>query len=402
VIAHELIDRAVEGRVLVFGSAPPAGRDLDLLVRPAERAAAEAALTAAGFDRRGEQWVRFASCRAEPVDLVPAAEWRLPPGEERALFEQALPLEGLERLVRPAPHHALLILARRLAEEGELSDKRRARLARAVAEDPEAWERAREHAVAWGAHAELAALEAAQAGDAPPAPSLAARVRGRLARRPGCVIALSGLDGAGKSSQAAALRDALERLGCDATIAWTRITWDDWVWRIAFPVKAVLERVVRAGRPRSAPAAADPVKSVRERSGVLTNAWTLVIAFANAVSQRRLTHRHLRAGRLVVCDRYTLDSVVALRALYGPRRRFRLQRALIGGLSPTPVCAFFLDVPAEVAWERKGEAGVEALARQRALYLEEHARLGVRRLDGTRPREELCAEIAREVWRRAL
>jgi thymidylate kinase len=141
---------------------------------------------------------------------------------------------------------------------------------------------------------------------------------------------------------------------------------------------------------------------VRERSGVLTNAWTLVIAFANAVSQRRLTHRHLRAGRFVVCDRYTLDSVVALRALYGPRRRFRLQRALIGGLSPTPVCAFFLDVPAEVAWERKGEAGVEALARQRALYQEEHTRLGVRRLDGTRPREELCAEIAREVWRRAL
>ena len=59
--------------------------------------------------------MRFAQCTAEPVDVVPAGEWGLPPAEEEALFAEARTLEGLERLARPAPHHALLILARRLA-----------------------------------------------------------------------------------------------------------------------------------------------------------------------------------------------------------------------------------------------------------------------------------------------
>jgi thymidylate kinase len=228
------------------------------------------------------------------------------------------------------------------------------------------------------------------------------------------VIALSGLDGAGKSSQAAALRDTLERLGFDVTIAWTRFSWDDRLWRFTLPVKRALAAILRLGArggPRDAgggpaerpdPYAGDPVKRIRDGSRVLTHLWTLVVALTNAGSQRRMTRPHLRRGGIVICDRYTLDSIVSLRFSYGTQYRFRLQRAVIAGLSPTPQRAYLLDVPPETAYARKREGGLEWLAAHRALYREEHVRLGVRALDGERPREELCTEVALDVWQSGL
>ena len=50
----------------------------------------------------------------------------------------------------------------------------------------------------------------------------------------------------------------------------------------------------------------------------------------------------------------------------------------------------------------KENGGLEWLAAHRALYLEEHVGLGVRLLDGRRRREELCAEIALDVWQSGL
>jgi thymidylate kinase len=247
------------------------------------------------------------------------------------------------------------------------------------------------------------------------------RLPQRALRRPrGAVIALSGLDGAGKSTQALALRDTLELLGHETTIAWTRIIWDDALWRAALPVKGALTRSLQAlavARSRLSPRrhaalrtsagaeSAEPedrVKRIREGSALLTHAWTMVIALVNGCSERRLTQRHLRRGAIVICDRYTLDSIVALRFSYGPHRRFRAQRALIAALAPTPQRAYLLDVRPETAYERKGEGGVEWLDAHRRLYREEHVELGVRLLDGERRPDDLCAEIALDVWQSRL
>jgi thymidylate kinase len=418
----ELVDRALPSRALVYGSLPPEGRDLDLLVRPGQESAVQAALTAAGYLRRGPIWARFAACTVDVVELASAAAWQLPSAELDALFADARPLDGLAQLVRPAPHHLLLILARRVAAEGGgLDAKRGARLDRALVEDPRAWDHARVRAAAWDA---VDALERLHEHHAHGTTHAAARPRRRppwpLRRSRGAVIALSGLDGAGKSTQALALRDTLERLGYEATIAWTRISWDDALWRVALPVKAALGRPLRmlaaarsrlrAGREAAAcesgttatPLSDDPVKRIREGSALLTHAWTMVIALINATSQRRLTRSNIRHGGIVICDRYTLDSIVALRFSYGADRRFRAQRRLIAALSPTPRRAYLLDVRPETAYARKGEDGVEWLAGHRALYREEHVELGVRLLDGERPPDDLCAEIALDVWQSGL
>jgi thymidylate kinase len=429
VIAVDRVEAAGE-QVLVFGSLPPHGRDLDLLVRSAAYGSVAAALRDGGFQQRGHRFARFDSCSVEAVELVAAERWGLPDEELAALFAEARPLPGLQRLMAPAAHHQLLILARRFARDGRLDAKRRGRVAVAVAEDPDAWRRAGQRAAAWGATRAVAIAEAAYAGRGPAptlstradalaeqsiragrSPRLTARLRAWRtvlgSRRRGAVIAMSGLDGSGKTSQAVALCHALDRLGFEPITEWTRLAANPSLDRIAGPVKRLL--VGRLGHSAGPPAVAttlldssrlaEPAKRIRQRSRVMTAAWATVVSVANGWEQRHATVRHLRAGRIVVCDRYTLDSAVHLRYRYGETHRRRLQVRLIRLLSPTPLRSFYLDLSAETAFARKSDHyNLEQLRRQLPLYRQEHRAHGARCLDGERPQAELCAEIAADVW----
>ena len=426
------VDEQLAGPVLVFGSPPPEGRDLDLLVRPEEEAVLAGWLRDQGFVEHGGEWVRFRDCSVESLDLVPVAQWSLPPDAVARLFDEARPIDGFRWLVRPAPRHLLVMLAQRAAESnGLLAGKKAARLERALAEDPQAWHGAAVEAPSWRATRALAALRAAHEKGRPlshaeRAAALAegpyaagrsprrARARAwrevlRRRRVDPLLISFSGLDGAGKSSQATALAETLQRLGLDAEIQWTRLEWttlweNHWLGVLAWPVRWGL-RVASGARSlgRSESGGGDQTRfeaaAVRERSDLISQVWVTVVALAHAAAQRRATRRPLRRGTIVVCDRYTLDAAVQLRFLYGESRPYRFQIDLMARLSPRPARAYLVDVPAEVAYGRKAEQfSLTDLTRQAELYRVEADRLGVRRLDGGRPREELCEEVARDVW----
>jgi thymidylate kinase len=425
----QTIDALVDERVLVFGSPPPTGRDLDLLVRPPEQRVLTAWLEDEGFLERGGEWVRFRDCGAESLDVVPLDAWGLPDEDATELFAEALPLPGFRQLVRPAPRHLLLALARRLVEgDGRLSPKHHARIESALAEDAAAWQGARRAAPRWRAEAALGALERAygsgrRVSRATRATALAewpyaqgrsparARVRawletGRRSHSCGHLVTFSGLDGAGKSSQAEALRRALEELGWTVTMQWVRLEWttlweNRWLGILGWPVRSGLGLLARfrASSDGSASTTLTPA-AVRERSGFVANVWVTIVALAHGFAQRRETRPHLRPDTIVICDRYTLDAAAHLRFRYGQAHPFRLQIGLMRRLSPKPLRAYFVDIPAETAHARKAEQySLDDLGRQERLYREEAPRLGVRRIDGERPREEICAEIAEEVWR---
>ena len=403
-----LVDAAVGERVVVLGSPPPEGRDVDLLVSPqAERALAHA-LATAGFAQHGGEWIRFSGCSVEGLDLVPVGSLGLPDPEREALFAEARPLEGHRHLVLPAPHHVLLLLARRYRDSAAppLAAKKRRRVERALEEDPGAWDRARERAESWGLVAALERLgrkcrePEPDARPEPSGPGSKARdLRWRLRTlRWSPLIAFSGLDGSGKTSQAEALKLNLERLGFEVELEWTRLEWTT-LWegggtldQISRPVKRALRLLTRApvDAPRSAgygERPADAASELRERSALMSHGWVFIVAMAHAAAQRRAVQRHLRRGKVVICDRY------------GASHRFRRQIRLLELLTPRPLRSYLVDAPAPLALERKPEQfGLEELERQAELYRQEAVSLGARRVDGARPKETLCEEIGYDAW----
>lgn len=220
------------GRVLVAGSLPSPDSDLDLLVGPGDRELIERGLAAAGFEGRSGVWVRFES--REVVDLTDVGAWALDPSEADSLFADAVPIEPLGRVCRPAPHHTLLILARRAMRDGRsLRPARATRIAAELARDPAAFERAHSRARAWGAGRSLAAIERAYRDPGPIPASTRRRAiaeelsgsRGRrraavaawraVLRRPrwGRLVHISCPDPAARGRQADELAALLDKIG---------------------------------------------------------------------------------------------------------------------------------------------------------------------------------------------
>lgn len=346
------IDRAVNGRVLLFGSRPPDAHDIDLLARPAEFEATAAALTAMGFERKYDQWARFRDCTVDIVDLVPAEDWHLSDAELADVFDRAAPLQGYTNVVAGS------------VRRGERANTATAR---------------------------------SLAGRLPGVRYWAARA-GRSTR--GHLITFSGLDGSGKSTQAEAVRDLAERAGREAVVVWTRLTFNPSLEVISKPVKRIIARRGRSAVPAEVQEPADPGREWRQRNRAATRAWVVVVALANAMARRRSIVPHLRKGHIVVADRAVLDSVVQLRVQYAEGRPLPLATALLRLLAPRATAAYFLDVDPTTARTRKpDDLDLVTATEQAALYRQEAARLGVTTVSGELPPTELCARIGREVWR---
>ena len=425
-LVADLVDALVDARVLVHGSLPPGGRDLDVLARLPEMEAIDQGLQAQGFVRKDRELARFERCTVELVDIAPSSWWELPEDEVAAVFDDAIPIEGYEHLVRPSAHHMLLVLTRRLVEgKGYMDDKRRRYVERALEDDPGAWALAARRARVWGADPGLDMLrrmydERVSLGRADRAEAIAGRLStlGRsparakaeawrtLTRTPrrGRVIALSGVDGSGKSTQAEKLAETLTTLGYDARAQWTKLGETPWIWRLARPAKRVLLRLKGDAKTSLPPPSPDRYgpdagTELRAQSSFLTAAWATLVALSNVLTHWRATQGQVMRGGTIVCDRYVLDSVVHLRARYGTDKRFRFQAWLVRALSPRPGRAYLIEVPAEVAHERRrDEHDLAELAGLVALYGEEKGRLAVESVDGARAVESVCAELAQRVW----
>lgn len=414
-----LLEQALRARAIVFGSLPPRGRDVDLLIGSTDSIHLARVLEESGFIRRGGAFFSFEGCPPEIVELVPAESWDLPADEQGELFEEAIPLPGCARLARPAPHHALLVLARRVVRAGVLSDRFRKRVDSALTESPGAFARARVRSAAWGCERSIDLLEwAYRAGIQPTrrerAAAIAAelRTRGRgparvaegtvraLVERPrlGSVIALSGLDGSGKSTQARLLAQSLDRLGYESALEWPAI---DAPSRVLATVTKLTKGAIRKAATRSGGTGAgpsDPARALRQRSEILTFAWSGLYAVRGAGRVARSTWPHVLRGRIVICDRYLLDTHVFLLHRYGAGRRYGAQLALVRLLSPRPRAAFLLDVSPASATARQPERTLAENIERASLYRTLASPLGVEGIDGELAQEEVCADLARRAW----
>jgi thymidylate kinase len=389
--------RGVEWTLLRMPSDPaaPTG-DVDVLVAEADWPALREAALETGFvalpgwdSPRNLILVRYdqASDRWLVLDVVTALGFRRAPAwESPALARMVLDgRRGAGGLVTPADGDAFwLLLLHCLLDKAEVDERYRESLVAlaASAGDSELGERVLREAgsrrstveftaaLAAGRWAWLAAVArelvrglrrrtGVRARAACMARGVASRVRRPLLlpRRRGVSVALLGPNGVGKSTLAAGL--------C-----------------ASFPFEA---RVVYMGIWKHA--GGGPLRQVAELAARPFRLW---LAYASA-------QRHVLLGRLVVFDRYVHEAALPaepplrwLKSAY-----FWLLRHAVPGAQRTVV----VDVPGEVAYERKQENPPDELERERLFYAGLAPRLrGAVVVDASRPAEAVRSDVADLVW----
>lgn len=425
------IDAVVTERVLVVGSPPPAGRDLDLLVGASQFEAIARCLRAEGFLRWRDSCARLDGACTYGVEVARVEDW-FAGSYADVLLQDAERIPGLDHLVRPGPATVLLIAARGIVvHHGGLTEKSRTRIQRALDRDPQAWAAADQRARQLGLGGAVRLLRQAYEAERPL--SLPARVAGLAGlwaaegdlrakgrvfaaaiprRLRPAIVSFSGLDGSGKSTQIAVFRETLDRLGisCDVQCAGFATAW-----RLR-PAFALLDRLTsRAGRHRAFPRGGRPrLREARPGEGLdpflpvgwndprRQQLWVGVVAVVNAVKQWTYVLKPRRGAQVLIFDRFSPDSAVKLDFFYKSERNIEVgwQRALFNRISPKPDAGFFVAVPSEVAYARAGEWQPDQLATMASLYEQQVVPYRLVRLDGTEPVEHLAHRVAVAAWQR--
>jgi thymidylate kinase len=207
------------------------------------------------------------------------------------------------------------------------------------------------------------------------------------------LIAFSGLDAAGKSTQIALLMEHLRRNGHRPIYLWTRGGYTPLFERL----KALLRRLPGRPVPPSGPSAQ---RAHALRKGWLRRLW-LVIALLDLLCLYgvRIRWWHWR-GRTVICDRYLWDTLIDFRLNFPQEaiERSWLWR-LLALASPRPDVSLALLVPVAESIRRSDAKGepfrdppatlAARLAQYESLAAERHWNI----LDGRRPIDDLHAAI---------
>ena len=160
------------------------------------------------------------------------------------------------------------------------------------------------------------------------------------------IIALSGVDGSGKTTQIELLAQALEEAGYDPAVVWFRPGYSelmDWI-----------RSAVRRRKPDLLPTSTQSAARQRAFSKPSVRAAWIGMALSDVLLNLAGRIRLLESrGKVVICDRYLFDSMLDLDLRFDEFRRIKpvVERAL-GLVVPRPDVSMLLMVPRDVMHAR--------------------------------------------------
>lgn len=224
------------------------------------------------------------------------------------------------------------------------------------------------------------------------------------ALRAGFTVALIGPDGAGKTTVARALEAALP---FPVEYLYMGVNPDS-SNHLLFTTRAVHAfRRRRGARPDTAgPRDHEETEAVSSK-GFARRSLRSARSFARLANRLAeewhralLAALHRRRGEVVVFDRHFFADYFAYDIAASPRRTAsrRLHGFILSRLYPKPDLVIYLDAPAEILFERKGEGTVESLERRRREYLELGKTLDrFAVVDASRSVEAVTRDVAAEI-----
>ncbi len=211
--------------------------------------------------------------------------------------------------------------------------------------------------------------------------------------RRGFLIAISGIDGSGKTTQIDTLEARLRTSNAHVLRIWSR-------WR---PISSLplLSLFLHKGyaEVHSTSSIGFVETHIPWRSGV-ASVWCLLTHLDNFMKTTIKLVIPLLLGYTIICDRYTLDLLVeGMADLRDPSTSRRLGYRLLR-LLPHPNIAFFIDVSGELAFSRKPDLpSLEHFTERVSLYRELCNKLDETVIDGKQSRDEIRDRIWERVSR---
>jgi thymidylate kinase len=216
-----------------------------------------------------------------------------------------------------------------------------------------------------------------------------------MGRRRPTLVALHGVDGTGKSTQATVLAERLSTLGLPTVVIWNR-----WTPYVVGLVRSVARRMVRKTGPwNPEERASDTVARAVAGRPAVADLFSRVSWLEYLVQTRWRLLRLGRGASVIVLDRYVADMVVdrARRLGWGNDRIAReVQLAYRRGY-PRPELTIFLDSPLSTLVQRRPEEQPRTLEERAALYRRVAGLLGAPIVDAEGSIESVAERIRETV-----
>lgn len=201
-------------------------------------------------------------------------------------------------------------------------------------------------------------------------------------------VSFSGIDGAGKSTQIAALEAKMREMSLEVCVLpfWDRIATLKGVREGAGHTLFGGEKGV--GRPEA------PVNRRDKNVQSWPMSWVRLVLYSlDALALRRAMKSAVRSGNdLVIFDRYIYDELANLN-LHNPLLRVFVR--VLMRFVPRPQISYLLDAEPEAARARKPEYPLEFLHANRKRYLELSWLIGGMTVIAPMPKEEAQREVLR-------
>ena len=183
-------------------------------------------------------------------------------------------------------------------------------------------------------------------------------------RRPQVRLAISGVDGSGKSTLTGSLEEGLSRLGIATTMIWTRPGMRlELLDRLARRIRKFRKEDTTGLRRLAEGASSETISS---RKGLVGWVWLMLVSLAYLSDIRGQTRK---AEGIVIFDRHLLDALGTIDAIYAGVPS-GVQRRIIRWFVPRADFTVWLDIdPAQAAARKPDDLiGADLVAKQALAY----------------------------------